>query len=338
MPEPTSPAASPRNIHDSPTAPDRAGVATVRHGSHEHPVPPQLRKLAKTLGVNLPTLMASSGTRLRRPDILRARTQAPETDRTDTSDPADVSDAENSPMTQTTMQETNGGHRTPAVTRLDYRASLATSAQLTQVHEVDAGRLSEWARKLSGAPGGNGTVPNIVDALLLLAVAATLQEHPVLNAQYNQDRREITYHAQEHITFAATGEDHREGLVPFAGTLTVGQAAAQIAAIKTQIDRPEASSARPEPTFTVMNIGAVGALFESPIIVQPQVAILALGAITKRLVVQVDPSGQETIVARPMMYLSLTYDHRLVDGADAGRFLQALTGRLTSPAFYTSLT
>ncbi|MDQ0736526.1 pyruvate/2-oxoglutarate dehydrogenase complex dihydrolipoamide acyltransferase (E2) component [Arthrobacter agilis] len=205
------------------------------------------------------------------------------------------------------------------------------------MHEVDAGRLSEWALKLSGAPGGVGKAPDtLVQALVILAVAATLQEHPTLNAQYDQGRREISYHAQEHITFATHG-DHRTGLLPFAGTLTVAQAASHIAAIRTQPDCPEPSTALPEPTFTVVNIGAVGALFESPIIVQPQIAILALGAVTKRLVVRADPSGLETTVVRPMMYLSLTYDHRLVDGADAGRFLQALIGRLTSTAFYTSL-
>ncbi len=86
-------------------------------------------------------------------------------------------------------------------------------------------------------------------------------------------------------------------------------------------------------TFTITNIGSFGALFDTPIINQPQVAILGTGTIVKRPMVVTDADGNDTIAIRHMCYLSLTYDHRLVDGADAGRFLSTMKKRLEEGHF-----
>lgn len=332
MPEPLSPTASVQAFRGSP--PPRA-TKDLHASNRSIPgyLSPPLRKLAKTRGVDLQALMSTLGTKVRRTDILRAGGLHA------ASAPAGLRDAVirsaggSAPMGRTEIDASG----VPDRGQRDPRGSLTIAAQLTQVHEFDAGTLSNRAHELSSEPGNAGTASDTLEALLILAVAATLQEHAVLNAQYDQDRREITYHAHEHIAFETTRGAHRRGLLVDAGDLTVAQAVARIADIKARTTSSGTPSSNPEPTFTVVNIGAVQALFESPIIHQPQVGILALGAVVKRLVVRVDPFGQEVTVIRPMMYLSLTYDHRLVDGANAGRFLQTLIGRLTSEAFYTSL-
>ena len=171
------------------------------------------------------------------------------------------------------------------------------------------------------------------------AVAEALKQHPKLNAEYNEETQQITYHNAEHLAIAV---DTEKGLlVPVisnAGDLNLGGIAGKIADVASRTRQgkigPDELSGG---TFSITNIGSVGALFDTPVINQPNVAILGTGAIVKRAVVVADENGDDSIAIRSMMYLSLTYDHRLVDGADAGRFLQTLKARLEEGAFEAEL-
>ncbi len=167
------------------------------------------------------------------------------------------------------------------------------------------------------------------------AAIDTLKQHPVLNATLDLEAGEITYNDRENVAFAV---DTEKGLltpvVKDAGDLSVSGLAKKIADVA---DRTRTNRIGPDElsggTFTITNLGSFGALWDTPIINQPQVAILGPGAVVKRPVVIDDEDLGETIAVRHMVYLALTYDHRVVDGADAGRFLRDLKKRLESGQF-----
>ena len=167
------------------------------------------------------------------------------------------------------------------------------------------------------------------------AAIDTLKEHPKLNAAIDTAAGTVTYYDRENIAFAVdTDKGLLTPVVKDAGDLSVAGLAKKIADLAertrtNQIGPDELSGG----TFTITNLGSFGALFDSPIINKPQVAILGPGAVVKRPVVIDDPNLGETIAVRHMVYLSLSYDHRLVDGADAGRFLAAIKARLESGQF-----
>jgi 2-oxoglutarate dehydrogenase E2 component (dihydrolipoamide succinyltransferase) len=145
----------------------------------------------------------------------------------------------------------------------------------------------------------------------------------------------VTYHGAEHLGIAVDTE--RGLLTPAihnAGDLSVAGLAHKIADLA---DRTRANKITPDElfgaTFTLTNLGSQGALFDTPIIPQPQVGILGVGLVVKRPVVIADADGNDTIAIRSMVYLALTYDHRLVDGADAGRFLTTVKNRLQEANF-----
>ncbi|MFD1214775.1 2-oxoglutarate dehydrogenase, E2 component, dihydrolipoamide succinyltransferase, partial [Arthrobacter sp. GCM10027362] len=219
------------------------------------------------------------------------------------------------------------------------RESLDISTQLTQVIEVDMTRVA----KLRTAAKDKFLAQNGVKLTFLpffaKAVAEALKQHPKLNASYDESTQEITYHNAEHLAIAV---DTEKGLlVPVisdAGSLNLAGLAGKIADVAA---RTRSNKIAPDElsggTFSITNIGSVGALFDTPIINQPQVGILGTGAIVKRPVVITNEDGDDVIAIRSMVYLSLTYDHRLVDGADAGRFLQTLKARLEEGAFESDL-
>ena len=162
-----------------------------------------------------------------------------------------------------------------------------------------------------------------------------LKEHPKLNAAIDTEKGEITYYDRENIAIAVDTE--RGLLTPVikdAGDLSIAGLARKIADVA---ERTRTNKIGPDElaggTFTLTNTGSRGALFDTPIINQPQVAILGTGTVVKRPVVIDDPNLGETIAVRYMVYLALTYDHRLVDGADAGRFLQDVKRRLEAGTF-----
>ena len=217
--------------------------------------------------------------------------------------------------------------------------SLQTSAQLTTVVEVD---ITEIARLRDRAKADfesrEGVKLSFLPFFALAAVEA-LKVHPRLNASIDPDGTQVTYHDAEHLGIAVDTE--RGLMVPVirnAGDLNVGGLARKIADLAA---RTRAGQVSPDDlaggTFTLTNTGSRGALFDTPIINQPQVGILGTGAVVRRPVVVPDPALGEVIAVRSMVYLALSYDHRLVDGADAARFLITVKQRLEEGAFEAEL-
>src|SRR6266702_6148523 len=215
--------------------------------------------------------------------------------------------------------------------------SLHVSAQLTTVVEADVtaiARLRDQARQDFEAR--EGVKLSFLPFFALAAVEA-LKMHPKLNAVIDGDQ--VTYHDTEHVGIA--GDTERGLMVPVihnAGDLNIGGLARKISDLA---NRTRSGQVAPDElaggTFTLTNTGSRGALFDTPIINQPQVAILGTGTVVKRPVVVEDPALGEVIAVRSMVYLALTYDHRLVDGADAARFLTTVKTRLEEGAFEAEL-
>jgi pyruvate dehydrogenase E2 component (dihydrolipoamide acetyltransferase) len=217
--------------------------------------------------------------------------------------------------------------------------SLQTSAQLTTVVEADVtaiARLRDRAR--AGFEAREGVKLSYLPFFALATVEA-LKTHPKLNAVIDTASGQVTYHDAEHLGIAVDTE--RGLMVPVirnAGDLNIGGLARKIADLA---GRTRAGQVSPDElaggTFTLTNTGSRGALFDTPIINQPQVGILGTGTVVKRAVVVEDPALGEVITVRSMVYLALTYDHRLVDGADAARFLLTIKDRLEEGAFESEL-
>ena len=213
--------------------------------------------------------------------------------------------------------------------------SLQTSAQLTQVVEVDVTNVARLRESVKTEFLAREGVKLTYLPFFAKAAIDALKEHPKLNATIDTEAGEITYYDRENLAFAV---DTEKGLITpvvrDAGDLSVAGLAKKIADVA---ERTRTNKIGPDElsggTFTITNLGSVGALFDTPIINKPQVAILGPGAVVKRPVVIDDANLGETIAVRYMVYLALTYDHRLVDGADAGRFLQDVKKRLEAGAF-----
>ncbi|THI96332.1 2-oxoglutarate dehydrogenase, E2 component, dihydrolipoamide succinyltransferase, partial [Nocardioides sp.] len=213
--------------------------------------------------------------------------------------------------------------------------SLQVSAQLTQVVEVDVTNIARLREREKADFHAREGVKLSYLPFFAKAAIDSLKAHPALNATIDTEKGEITYYDRENVAFAV---DTEKGLltpvVKDAGDLSVSGLAKKIADVA---QRTRTNKIGPDElsggTFTITNLGSVGALWDTPIINQPQVAILGPGAVVKRPVVIDDPDLGETIAVRHMVYLALTYDHRLVDGADAGRFLQDVKKRLEAGQF-----
>jgi 2-oxoglutarate dehydrogenase E2 component (dihydrolipoamide succinyltransferase) len=217
--------------------------------------------------------------------------------------------------------------------------SLQVSAQLTTVVEVDVTRVARL-RQLAKADfqRREGVKLSFLPFFALAAVEA-LKQHPNLNASIDSEAGTVTYHEAEHLGIAVDTE--RGLLVPVihdAGDLNLGGVARKIADLA---ERTRTNKVSPDElgggTFTLTNTGSRGALFDTPIINQPQVGILGTGSVVKRPVVVDDPDLGEVIAVRSMVYLALTYDHRIVDGADAARFLVTVKERLEAGAYESEL-
>lgn len=304
-----------------------AQAAPAAGGSESGYVTPLVRKLANQHGVDISSLSGTGvGGRIRKQDVIAAAE-------------AKAAPAASSAAVSSLRGTTQKAPRIRQVIARRMRESLEVSTQLTQVHEVDMTKVAKLrARAKNSFQAQNGTKLTFLP-FIAKAVAEALKQHPKLNAAYDEDKQEITYHNAEHLAIAV---DTDKGLlVPVisdAGNLNLAGLAGKIADVAARtrdgkIGPDELSGG----TFSITNIGSVGALFDTPIINQPQVGILGTGAIVKRPVVVSDENGDDSIAIRSMMYLSLTYDHRLVDGADAGRFLQTLKARLEEGAFEADL-
>ena len=217
--------------------------------------------------------------------------------------------------------------------------SLQTSAQLTTVVEADVTAIARLRdRAKAGFEAREGVKLSFLPFFALATVEA-LKVHPKLNAIIDTADGQVTYHDAEHLGIAVDTE--RGLMVPVirkAGDLNIAGLARKIADLAA---RTRAGQVGPDDlsggTFTLTNTGSRGALFDTPIINQPQVGILGTGTVVKRAVVVEDPALGEVIAVRSMVYLALTYDHRLVDGADAARFLVTIKERLEEGAFETEL-
>jgi|HubBroStandDraft_6_1064221.scaffolds.fasta_scaffold39544_4 pyruvate dehydrogenase E2 component (dihydrolipoamide acetyltransferase) len=217
--------------------------------------------------------------------------------------------------------------------------SLQTSAQLTTVVEADVTAIARLRERAKAAFEAREGVKLSFLPFFGLATVEALKVHPKLNAVIDTASGQVTYHDAEHLGIAVDTE--RGLMVPViksAGDLNIGGLARKIADLA---QRTRAGQVSPDDlsggTFTITNTGSRGALFDTPIINQPQVGILGTGTVVKRAVVVEDPTLGEVITVRSMVYLALTYDHRLVDGADAARFLVTIKERLEEGAFETEL-
>jgi 2-oxoglutarate dehydrogenase E2 component (dihydrolipoamide succinyltransferase) len=213
--------------------------------------------------------------------------------------------------------------------------SLHISAQLTTVVEVDVTRIAQLRQRAKADfQAKNGAKLTFLPFFALATVEA-LRQHPVVNSSVDLEQNTVTYHDGEHLGVAV---DTPKGLVvPVirdAGDLNLAGLAKRIADVA---ERTRANKISPDElsggTFTLTNTGSRGALFDTPIINQPQVGILGTGSVVKRAVVVEDPALGEVIVPRSMVYLALSYDHRIVDGADAARFLVSMKERLEAGHF-----
>ena len=215
--------------------------------------------------------------------------------------------------------------------------SLQVSAQLTTVVEVDVTKIARLRDKAKASFETREGVKLSFLPFFAVATCEALKQHPVLNSSIEGDL--ITYHGAEHLGVAVDTE--RGLLVPVikdAGDLNIGGVARKIADVAARTrDNKISPDELSGGTFTLTNTGSRGALFDTPIINQPQVAILGLGAVVKRPVVMKGDDGGETIAIRSMVYLALSYDHRIVDGADAARFLVTLKDRLEEGRFESDL-
>jgi pyruvate dehydrogenase E2 component (dihydrolipoamide acetyltransferase) len=303
-------------------------------------VTPLVRKLAADNGIDLSTVTGTGiGGRIRKQDVLDAAEalKAPEPEPAAPAAPAASAPAAAAPAEATSKRGT-----TEKMTRLRKTIarrmveSLQVSAQLTTVVEVDVTRISRLRDRAKGDfAQREGTKLSFLPFFALAAVEA-LKAHPTVNASIEDD--EVTYHGGEHLGIAV---DTEKGLlVPVlknAGDLNIAGLARGIADVA---ERTRSNKIMPDDlaggTFTITNTGSRGALFDTPIINQPQVAILGTGAVVKRPIVVTGDEG-ETIAIRSMVYLALSYDHRIVDGADAARFLTTMKQRLEEGAFEADL-
>ena len=217
--------------------------------------------------------------------------------------------------------------------------SLQTSAQLTTVVEADVTAIARLRDRAKAAFEAREGVKLSFLPFFALATVEALKVHPTLNAIIDTASGQVTYHDAEHLGIAVDTE--RGLMVPVirkAGDLNIAGLARKIADLAA---RTRAAQVSPDElsggTFTLTNTGSRGALFDTPIINQPQVGILGTGTVVKRAVVVEDAALGEVIAVRSMVYLALTYDHRLVDGADAARFLVTIKERLEEGAFETEL-
>ncbi len=307
-------------------------------------VTPLVRKLASENSVDLNSVKGTGvGGRIRKQDVLAAAEdkKAPEPAAPAASAPAAAAPAKPAaaPALAHLRGTTQKANRIRQITAKKTRESLQTTAQLTQTHEVDLTKIVALRAKAKASFAEREGVNLTFLPFFAVAVVDALKAHPNVNASYNEDSKEITYYDAEHLGFAV---DTEQGLlspvVHNAGDLSLGGLARAIADIAA---RARSGNLKPDElsggTFTITNIGSQGALFDTPILVPPQAAMLGTGAIVKRPRVVVDDNGNESIGVRSVAYLPLTYDHRLVDGADAGRFLSTVKRRLEEGAFEADL-
>jgi pyruvate dehydrogenase E2 component (dihydrolipoamide acetyltransferase) len=323
---PPTPVAAPEPVPAPEAAPTSASAE-----SNAGYVTPLVRKLANEKGIDLSTIAGSGvGGRIRKEDVLSASAAPAET-------PAEAPVAapaalETSPLRGTSVPMS----RLRKVVAERAVISMQTSAQLTSVVEVDVTLIAKLRDRVKADFQAKTGQKLSFLPFFALAAAEALRAYPIINATI--DGETIVYPAQENISIAVDTE--RGLLTPVirdAGALDIAGLAAQIADLAA---RTRDNKLKPDElaggTFTLTNTGSRGALFDTPIVFLPQSAILGTGIVTKKPVV-ISLDGSDAIAIRSTVYLALSYDHRIVDGADAARFLVAVKNRLESGAFEANL-
>ena len=346
---PSSPAPSQPAPQVAAGAPDDAAGSLVPAANAESYVTPLVRRLAAQHGVDLATVRGTGvGGRIRKSDVLAAAGTALPTAPTvpaalsSTPTPAPTPPA---PVVAAATAESVRRGGTEPLSRLRriiaerMVESLQTSAQLTTVVEVDVTRIALLRQRVKADFAAREGVALSFLPFFCKAAVEALKQFPIMNASIDMAAGTVTYHEAENLGVAV--DTDRGLLVPVianAGELSIAGLARRIAdlAERTRTNRlgPDELSSG---TFTITNTGSRGALFDTPIVNPPQVAILGTGAVVKRPAVVVDDTGQDVVAVRSMVYLALSYDHRLVDGADAARFLTAIRTRLEDGAFEAEL-
>ena len=304
-------------------------------------VTPIVRKLARELGVDLASVSGTGvGGRVRREDIEAAAAAARAAVATPAASAAPAAPAapatavrEPSPLRGTT-EKMSRLRQTIARRMVE---SLQTAAQLTTVIEVDVTKVAAVrARSKDAVLAKHGTKLTFLPFFVKAATEA-LAYHPKINATIND--KEVTYFDYEHVGIAV--DTPRGLLVPVIKNAGDKDIAGIAASINDLAARTRDSKIGPDElsgsTFTITNTGSGGALFDTPVLNMPETAIMGVGTIVKRPVVMKGADGADVIAIRSMVYLSLSYDHRLVDGADASRFLMDVKKRLEEGAFEADL-
>ena len=329
----------PAPIVAAPVAPVVAAPVVSQVSNDDAYVTPIVRKFASENNVDLSKVKGTGiGGRIRKEDVLAAVPRAAATFQSAPVAAAPVSQSSAAPVAISPLRGTTVTmSRLRKVIAERMLESLHVSAQLTTVVEVDVTAIARLRdRAKASFEAREGTKLSFLP-FFAVAVCEALKQHPVLNASVNGDQ--ITYHNAEHLGIAVDTE--RGLLVPVirdAGDLNMGGVARKITDVAARTrDNKISPDELGGGTFTITNTGSRGALFDTPIINQPQVAILGLGAVVKRPMVMKGTDGGETIAVRSMVYLGLSYDHRIVDGADAARFLVTLKDRLEGGRFESDL-
>jgi pyruvate dehydrogenase E2 component (dihydrolipoamide acetyltransferase) len=353
VPQAPAPPAPPQPGSNGPARP--ASPLGTADGPY---VTPLVRKLAAEHGVDLATVAGTGvGGRIRKQDVIdaaRVRREAIAAAQQSAADgqaaaaQAPAGQAPAGPAPGTSRPAIEPSHLRGTTERMSRARqliarrmveSLQTSAQLTTVVEVDVTAIARLRERAKADFEAREGVKLTFLPFFALAAVEALKVHPRLNASIEPDVNQVTYHDAEHLGIAVDTE--RGLMVPVirnAGDLNVGGLARKIADLAS---RTRGGQVSPDDlaggTFTLTNTGSRGALFDTPIINQPQVGILGTGTVVRRPVVVQDAALGEVIAVRSMVYLALSYDHRLVDGADAARFLGTVKARLEEGAFEAEL-
>jgi 2-oxoglutarate dehydrogenase E2 component (dihydrolipoamide succinyltransferase) len=356
QPEPKpapAPAPKPEPAQAPPAA--QAEPAAQTDGDGAPYVTPLVRKLATENKIDLAEVTGTGvGGRIRKQDVLAAAEQKAQKEQAAKAPApaapapaaAPASAGKTAPAAATPAAAlahlrgtTQKASRIRQITATKTRESLQATAQLTQTHEVDMTKIVGLRAKAKAAFAEREGVNLTYLPFIARAAIDALKIHPNINASYNEATKQITYYDAEHLGFAVdTDQGLLSPVIHNAGDLSLAGLARAIADIAA---RARSGNLKPDElsggTFTITNIGSEGALFDTPILVPPQAAMLGTGAIVKRPRVVVDDYGNESIGVRSICYLPLTYDHRLIDGADAGRFLTTIKHRLEEGAFEADL-
>lgn len=326
---------------EEPKQEKAAETSSSSDDDHIPYVTPLVRKLAKKHNIDLSKVEGSGvGGRVRKQDILaivNGENKADSSESTSSEAPR-TSTKSVDPDKAALRGTTKKVNRIRAITAAKTLEALQTAAQLTQLHEVDMTRVAELRAANKQAFQEKHGVKLTYLPFFAKAIVEALVAHPNVNASYNAETKEMTYHESVNLAIAV---DTKQGLLTPVIHDAQDKSLPELAkAIVDVADRARNSKLKPNDlagaTFTITNIGSEGALSDTPIVVPPQAAMVGTGAITKRPVV-VTENGVDAIAVRQMVYLPMTYDHQVVDGADAGRFMTTVRDRLENIDFEADL-